>query len=128
MDETIKTVLSGTASMLSIFMCVMVIFFLALLIKQQKKFDVKAIYKHWVLFTGMSFVLASIIFDLGGRHFFAANGFDELHIKLLSLYNNFARVVGIGFVFSWALFFMVMDVSDHIDAFIEKFRKKKTVH
>lgn len=129
MNSTVQDVIFGTTQMLSIVMCIMVIFFLAMLIKEQHKFDIKLVYKHWVLFTGITFTFGSLLFDVFGLQFFKGNGFNEMDLKLLSIYNGFVRMLGVGFVMSWVLFFLVFDMSAKLDSFIDKkLRGKKIAH
>lgn len=127
MDE-VRTVLIGTTSMVAISMCVMVVFFIGISIRQQKKFDTKRIYKHWVLFTGTSFLLLSLLFDLFGVRVLKSDGFNDYQIGLLIIYSNFVRIIGVGFIFSWTLFFLVFDISDKVDMWLDKaFKKKKAI-
>lgn len=110
--------------MLTIALCIMVIFFIVLMIRDNKHINARDVYKHWILFTGITFTLATVIFQLFGARFFLANGFDELQLKLILIYNSFMRMVGVSFIFVWVIFFFVFDIAGKIDRWIESFNKK----
>lgn len=125
MNNTVKDVLFGTTMMVSIAMCIMVIVFLVIFIKGQKKINGRKMYKDWILFNGLTFIVGSILADLILIPLLRSQGVDDISIKVVHIYNNFIRIIGIGSIFSWALFFLVFDVSGWIDEKLENFSTSK---
>lgn len=125
MNDPVKDVIFGTTMMLSIAMCIMVIVFLVIFIKGQKKIDGRSMYKDWILFNGLTFIVGSILADLILIPLIRSQGVDDLSIRVVHIYNNFIRIIGIGSIFSWALFFLVFDVSGWLDEKLENFSNRK---
>jgi len=127
MNQKIFDVILGTTSMIMIVMSLMVIFFISIALKQQKQYDARNIFKQWILFTGMAFIIAAIIFDVFGVKFMLAYGMNMEGIKLFRIYNNFISMLGVSFIFTWTLFFYVFDISDWMDKKIENFKPKNKI-
>ncbi len=102
-------IIIGTTHMLTIVLCIMTLVYIAIMIKEQKRFSARTIFTHWVLFTGVSFVIFSIITSLLLFPFLRAYKVDEFTIGLLRIYNSFMRGIGVSFIFTWFLFFHAID-------------------
>lgn len=116
----------GTTHMLTIALCIMTLVYVAIMIKEQKKFSARTIFTHWVLFTGVSFIIFSIISSFMLFPFLRTYKVDEFTIDLLRIYNGFMRGIGVAFIFTWFLFFQAIDSFGYwIDTLIT--RKKEIV-
>lgn len=125
MNDPVKDVIFGTTMMVSISMCIMVIVFLIIFIKGQKKINGRNMYKDWILFNGLTFIVGSILADLILIPILRGHGVDDLSVRVVHIYNNFIRIIGIGSIFSWVLFFLVFDISGWIDEKLENLSTRK---
>ncbi len=122
MNQTFIDLLLGTTSMLTFAMSVMVIALLFMVMRNNRGYARK-VYKDWILFTGTSMTVTSLIFQAFGVPYLNSYGFISSQIDLLLIYNNFIRFIGASFVFTWVAIFEVFSIQEQIKQWFKKTEK-----
>lgn len=115
MNDTTQHIILGTTDMLSIAMCLLVIVFLVLFIKNHYAKTAGKVYKDWILFSGLCLVVTSIVFHYVAIPLINDGGFSVDQMALLNIYNRFIRMLGIFFILIWIVVFEVFIMADKID-------------
>lgn len=121
MRSTNVDILLGTTAMLTFGMCIVVLVFIIQLMRVKRN-DAGRVYKDWVLFTGITLTVTSLLYSAIGEPYLRQYGFTPDHLVVLNVYNSFIRFLGVSFLFTWAAIFEAFEIGEKI---IQRLKRKK---